>query len=77
MSVDWKKVAADRLQAIRTRDRRLADISARAAEIVTREILRDLHARCISVSAAQTQKMAAAIGARVAEVLTGIVPKDA
>ena len=70
MAIDWKRVAAERLE-IRARDRRLLDLSSRAAEVVTRELLRHLHARCFSISDPRTQKMAEEIGTQVAEALTG------
>ena len=75
MPVDWKRVAADRLRTIRSRDRQLAHISERTAEIVARELLSNLHARCITIGDERTRKMVAEIGAQVAEALTG-VPVD-
>ena len=75
MSADWKKVAAERLRKIRQLETRLESISERAAGVVARQLLRDLHARCISVSDERTRKMADEIGRCVAEALTGKRPR--
>lgn len=66
MSVDWKRVAADRLTAIRLRDKRLLEVGERVEEAVKRAMGSRIHAGCLlSLSDPRTLQLIADVASDV------------